>query len=97
MRGGVRGTSIGALVMAQTGLTPAQINQLMAERQRHPITTPITAIYSKTDGVVSWQACIDEVNPNVTHHVVAGSHVGLGFNADVYRLVGRTLAGFHSG
>lgn len=97
VRGGVRGTSIGALVMAQTGFTPAQINQLMAERQRHPITTPITAIYSKTDGVVSWQACIDDVNPNVTHHVVAGSHVGLGFNADVYRLVARTLAGFHSG
>lgn len=95
VRGGVSGTSIGRMVSAQTGLTSAQINTLLRERQRRPITTPITALYSKTDGVVAWQACIDELNPNVTHQVVPGSHVGLGFNATVYRLVARALAGHH--
>lgn len=92
VRGGVHGTSIGRWVTAQTGLTPQQINLMLMERQRRPITTPITAIYSKTDGVVSWQACVDEVNPNVTHRVVESSHMGLGFNAAVYRIVARTLA-----
>ena len=95
VRGGVSSTSIGHLVAAQTGLTSAQINTLLRERQRRPIETPITAIYSKTDGVVAWQACVDDLNPSVSHHVVQGSHVGLGFNADVYRLVARALARYH--
>ena len=46
--------------------------------------------------VVAWQACVDEVNPNVTHHVVPGSHMGLGFNATVYRLVAQALAAKHN-
>ena len=95
VRGGVGGTSIGRLVTAQTGLTPAEINALLRARQRKPIRTPITAIYSKTDGVVTWQACVDELNENVTHHVVQSSHMGLGFNASVYRLVARALAEHH--
>jgi pimeloyl-ACP methyl ester carboxylesterase len=57
VRGGVSSTSIGRMVSAQTGLTPQQINAILRERQRRPITTPIMAIYSKTDGVVAWQAC----------------------------------------
>ena len=69
---------------------------LLRERQRRPITTPITAIYSKTDGVVSWQACIDDLNPAVSHEIVESSHMGLGFNVDVYRLVAKHLA-FHHG
>ena len=95
VRGGVHGTSIGRLVASQTGLTPEQINKLLRERQRVPITTPITALYSKTDGVVSWQACIDELNPNVEHVEVGGSHVGLGFSASVYRRVAGALASHH--
>ncbi|MFV2089344.1 MAG: esterase/lipase family protein [Pseudomonadales bacterium] len=95
VRGGVRGTSIGRMVTAQTGLTPQQINAILRERQRIPITTPITAIYSKTDGVVSWQACVDDINPHVTHHVVDSSHMGLGVNVAVYRLVAKNLARHH--
>ena len=67
----------------------------MRQRQKKLIETPITAIYSKTDGVVAWQACVDDLNPNVTHHVVQSSHMGLGFNAGVYRLVGKALAEHH--
>ncbi|MCB1685102.1 MAG: alpha/beta hydrolase [Pseudomonadales bacterium] len=96
VRGGVQGTSIGSMVMRQTGLTPAQINLMLQARQRREIVTPITAIYSKTDGVVSWQACVDAVNPNVTHRVVESSHMGLGFNSAVYRIVARTLAARHN-
>jgi len=96
VRGGVHGTSIGRLVTAETGLTPQQLNQILRERQRRPITTPITAIYSKTDGVVSWQACIDELNPNVEHKIVESSHMGLGVNAAVYRLVAKALARLHA-
>lgn len=95
VRGGVSGTSIGRMVARQTGLTAAQINTMLRDRQRRPITTPITALYSKTDGVVAWQACVDELNPQVTHKVVSGSHMGLGFNAAVYRLTAQALAAHH--
>jgi len=95
VRGGVGATSIGRVVTAQTGLTPAQINLILRSRQKKPITTPVTALYSKTDGVVSWQACVDDLNPNVTHQEVPGSHVGLGVNAAVYRHVARALARYH--
>ena len=97
VRGGVHGTSIGNWVTAQTGLTSEQIQHLLRDRQQKPITTPVTAIYSKTDGVVSWQACVDELNPQVEHRVVEGSHMGLGFNSEVYRIVARTLAAHHTG
>jgi pimeloyl-ACP methyl ester carboxylesterase len=96
VRGGVHGTSIGRWVTAETGLTPQQLNQILRERQRRPITTPVTAIYSKTDGVVSWQACIDDLNPSVEHKIVESSHMGLGVNAAVYRLIAKALAQYHS-
>jgi pimeloyl-ACP methyl ester carboxylesterase len=95
VRGGVHGTSIGRWVSRETGLTPEQLNLILRERQQQPITTPITAIYSKTDGIVSWQACLDEENPNVEHKIVESSHAGLGFNARVYQLVSRALARHH--
>lgn len=96
VRGGVSATSIGRLVASQTGLSPAQINAILRARQQQPITTPITALYSKTDGVVSWQACVDDLNPDVTHQEVPGSHVGLGVNAVVYRHIARALARYHA-
>lgn len=92
VRGGVAASSIGPLVTAQTGLSAEQIQRLVDRRGRTPIIVPIHAIYSKTDGVVAWQACLDRTSPEVTHHEVESSHIGLGFNAQVYRLVSRILA-----
>ena len=97
VRGGLNATSIGKLVQVDTGLTPETVKRLLRERQRIPIKVPITAIYSKTDGIVAWQACVDELSPNIVHHEVRGSHSGLGFNAEVYRLVAKSLAVHHGG
>ena len=93
VQGGTRGTSIGAMVRRETGMSPAQMLALMQQRQARSIQTPIVALYSKTDGVVAWQACVDEHSPNVTHHEVAASHVGMGCNPQVFRLVAQALAG----
>ncbi len=96
VRGGLNATSIGKLVQIDTGLTPETIKRLLRQRQQIPIEVPITAIYSKTDGVVAWQACVDELSPNIVHIEVRGSHSGLGFNAEVYQLVAKGLANHHS-
>ena len=58
----------------------------------NPITTPITAIFTRTDAVVSWQACIDKTSPNVEHVEVRSSHLGLGLDPDVWHVVARRLA-----
>ena len=46
-----------------------------------PLPVPSTSIYSRTDGVVRWQVCLDVADDRHENVEVRGSHVGLGFNA----------------
>jgi len=69
-----------------------KIEREMIERYTIPINRPITAIYSKKDGIVSWQACIDHWSPSVQHHEVSTSHIGMGFSEEVYRIISHTLS-----
>jgi pimeloyl-ACP methyl ester carboxylesterase len=64
----------------------------VAEREQTPIQVPVTAIYSRSDGIVAWQACIDRSNPQVEHVEVETTHVGLGLSPEVYRIIARRLA-----
>jgi triacylglycerol lipase len=52
----------------------------------------LTSIYSREDAVVDYRACLDE-DPHANCYEVRGTHVGLAWNAAVYRLLGRVLAG----
>jgi pimeloyl-ACP methyl ester carboxylesterase len=48
-----------------------------------------TSVYSRSDGIVNWRACLDPA----AHHVeVRSSHVGMGLNPDVLRVVAEALA-----
>lgn len=53
---------------------------------------PTTAIYSKGDGVVAWQNCMDVPGPRVENIEVRGSHCGLGVNAAVLYAIADRLA-----
>ena len=48
-----------------------------------------TSVYSRSDGVVDWRACLDSA---ARHVEVASSHIGMAVNAEVYRVVADTLA-----
>lgn len=63
-----------------------------------PISVPITAIFTRRDKLVSWPACIDRASPNVMHYEVSSTHVSMGFDPDVWRIVVKSLAnrGKHS-
>jgi hypothetical protein len=61
-------------------------------REATPIRVPITAIWSRADGIVPWQACIDVRSPDVENIEVGATHIGLGFSPDVYRLIAERLA-----
>jgi hypothetical protein len=47
---------------------------------RAPLKVPATAIYSRTDGVASWEWCLEDEGPRAENVEVYGSHCGLGHN-----------------
>ena len=49
---------------------------------------PTTSIYSRSDGVVNWRACL---RPDINAIEVNGSHVGLSLNPEVYRILSYLL------
>lgn len=52
-----------------------------------PVVRAVT-IYSRSDGIVSWEACLD---PSAEHVEVESSHVGMSVNPRVYRVLARIL------
>jgi len=77
---------------AERGHDLDAIEAAIDERNRTPITVPITAIYSRGDGIVMWHACIDRLSPQVEHVEVRATHIGLGIHPHVYRVVADRLA-----
>ncbi len=49
---------------------------------------PTTSIYSRSDGVVNWKACL---RSDINAIEVQGSHVGLALNPEVYRILAPLL------
>lgn len=70
-----------------------RITRLIEEvEEENPITVPVTAIYTKRDGIVDWRACIDRHSVEVEHVEVASTHLGLGIDPDVWRIIADRLA-----
>ena len=89
--GGPKYTAMARFFRAVGGDLDA-IEKEIQDREQTPIRTPITAIYTESDGVVDWRACIDRVSRHVEHVAVRSTHCGLGFTPDVLRIVAERLA-----
>jgi pimeloyl-ACP methyl ester carboxylesterase len=50
------------------------------ERLRAPLPVPSTAIYSRTDGLVSWRSCCEDPGPQRESIEVESSHLGMGLH-----------------
>lgn len=66
-------------------------NHLAQPGYSGPPTVAATSIFSRTDGVVPWQACLDDPGPRNENIEVHGAHVGLGHHPAVLRLVADRL------
>jgi pimeloyl-ACP methyl ester carboxylesterase len=66
--------------------------QEMRDVHRPPLAIPNTSIYSRTDGVVSWQACLVPRTATSENVRVFGSHCGLGFNSAAITVIADRLA-----
>jgi len=62
-------------------------------RESHEVPpVPSTAIYSKADGIVAWQNCMEPEATTTDNIEVPGSHFGLGVNGLVFLAVADRLA-----
>ena len=52
---------------------------------------PVTAIYSRNDAVVAWEACIDPDDPKIEHIEVTSSHFGMNLDPDVLAPIAQRL------
>jgi pimeloyl-ACP methyl ester carboxylesterase len=59
---------------------------------RRPLPLPVTSIYSRTDGIVHWQGCLEEEGPQSENVEVRCSHTGMGFHADTLAIIADRLA-----
>jgi pimeloyl-ACP methyl ester carboxylesterase len=57
-----------------------------------PIRVPLTVVFTRRDGIVSWEACIDRYSPYADHVEVSSTHIGMGLDPDVWHLVADRLA-----
>jgi pimeloyl-ACP methyl ester carboxylesterase len=57
------------------------------ESQRPPMPVPTTNIYSRTDGLVRWELCVDQASATAENIEVHGSHCGLILNPAVARII----------
>jgi pimeloyl-ACP methyl ester carboxylesterase len=57
-----------------------------------PIPVPATSIYSRSDGVVAWQSCLDTPGPQSENVEVWSSHCGLGHHPAALLVIADRLA-----
>ncbi|XOV90412.1 MAG: alpha/beta hydrolase [Pseudomonadota bacterium] len=78
----------------QSGMTIEAMREFLLALDPHvspPV--PVTAIYSKGDGVVNWRVCLEHEEDELTQNIeVCGSHCGMGFNPAIYYIVADRLA-----
>jgi triacylglycerol lipase len=67
---------------------------LSSLRRDIPVCVAQTAIYTRNDGITDWRYCMTGVDGN--DFEVAGTHIGLAFNASAYSIIARRLASTRS-
>ena len=87
--------TVAAPYFARWGQDLDWIELEIRSREERPITQPIHAIISKTDGIVDWQAAIDRHSPDVEHIEVDAAHLGMGFNQVIWSHI-TTILGQHN-
>ena len=65
---------------------------LPLEDDKHPLTVPSTSVYSRLDGIVAWQACLDRPSPRAENIAVLSSHLGIGHHPAALYAVADRLA-----
>ena len=87
--GGAAYTSIARAYGSRADVDAERVARSLAAEV--PIQVPLTVMFSKRDGVVAWQACLDHSSPLVEHVEVSSTHLGMGIDPDVWAIVADRL------
>lgn len=87
-----RSTNVWRLYERITGQSVDDLDPELLQRMRLAPPVPSTAIYSRSDGIASWRACIEPEAPHTDNVRVPGSHCGLGHNPWAVYVIADRLA-----
>jgi esterase/lipase len=69
-----------------------EVNSSFLEDLPLPTPVPTTSIYSKEDGIVPWEYCIDKIEDKIHQNIqVHSSHIGMGINSSVLSIISDRL------
>jgi len=83
-------TNVPAFLRARRGSHPRELE--FRARLRQPLPVPLTAIYSRTDGIAAWRSCVAEPGPRSENIEVQSSHLGIGLHPVVLLTIADRLA-----
>lgn len=89
--GGPRFTAVARAYGPGTSLAAGTVGERLDAES--PIRVPLTVVFTRRDGIVAWEACVDRSSPDVEHVEVFSTHIGMGLDPDVWGLVANRLAG----
>jgi hypothetical protein len=78
--------------LTRAGRTPMPHDPDTHARLRTPPPVPVTCLYSRTDGIVAWQSCIEEEGPRRQNIEVPCSHLGMGHHPAALYIIADRLA-----
>ena len=90
--GDLKSNVVWPMYESATGTRLRDIPAEVLAKVNEPVPVPSTAIYSRSDGVVSWFSCIDEEAPEAENIAVPSSHVGLLHNPAALYVIADRLA-----
>jgi pimeloyl-ACP methyl ester carboxylesterase len=88
----ISATHAARLVAIRQGGRPAHASEAIRAHLGRPIPVPTTSIYSKSDGIVHWQSCLQNETDDAENVEVRCSHTGMGFNHEVLEAIADRLA-----
>lgn len=91
--GGPKHTLAGKVFTAK-GYDIDWIAKEVAKKNALPLEQSVTTIFSKSDGIVSWEAAVDKRSPMTEHWEVDCAHLGMGINRQVWTIVEQSLEKF---
>ena len=84
---------IGRLFEEMSGLSVEEMRARFGQGDpRAPLPMPSTAVYSRRDGVVAWDTCVERDSTLAESIEVQGSHSGMAVSPDVLHVVADRLA-----
>lgn len=85
-------TNAGQAYDAISVLHSPRADRFVPAEARPPMPVPTTNIYTRADGVVPWQSCVDVQGDQCENIEIPGSHAGLGHNPVALGLIADRLA-----